>query len=127
MKKRRGHYCRVCERVRPNERFTGRGHRDHICNECKTARRHLRRAETVEVEGSPDKHADSDGPAVGRPPIGKGRCALRARSSALRPVAEPRHRQSTRIAGVGPPLSPVGIAALALILAGLAVVALRRL
>lgn len=37
--KRRGHYCWVCERVRSNESFSGRGHRDHVCNECKTVRR----------------------------------------------------------------------------------------
>ena len=29
-----GHYCRICERVRPNERFTGRGHKKAICKEC---------------------------------------------------------------------------------------------
>jgi hypothetical protein len=26
-----GHYCRLCGRVRANERFGGRGHRDHVC------------------------------------------------------------------------------------------------
>jgi hypothetical protein len=29
-----GHYCRICGRVRANERFSGRGHRDHICKDC---------------------------------------------------------------------------------------------
>ena len=29
-----GHYCRICERVRPNERFSGKGHKIHICKEC---------------------------------------------------------------------------------------------
>ena len=29
-----GHYCRICQRTRANERFTGRGHRDHICKSC---------------------------------------------------------------------------------------------
>jgi hypothetical protein len=28
-----GHYCRICQRTRANERFTGRGHRDHICKD----------------------------------------------------------------------------------------------
>ena len=28
------HYCRICDRGRPNEKFTGRGHRDHICKDC---------------------------------------------------------------------------------------------
>lgn len=34
MKKRRGHYCCVCQRTLPNEGFTGSGHRDHVCREC---------------------------------------------------------------------------------------------
>ena len=29
-----GQYCRICGRIRANERFSGRGHRDHICKEC---------------------------------------------------------------------------------------------
>ena len=29
-----GHYCWCCDRHRANERFTGRGHRDHICRDC---------------------------------------------------------------------------------------------
>ena len=29
-----GHTCRICGRVRANERFSGRGHRDHICKDC---------------------------------------------------------------------------------------------
>ncbi|HEX9047137.1 MAG TPA: hypothetical protein VF988_08920 [Verrucomicrobiae bacterium] len=29
-----GHFCRICQSLRPNEQFTGRGHRDHICKEC---------------------------------------------------------------------------------------------
>jgi hypothetical protein len=29
-----GHYCHICGRVRANEKFSGRGHRDHICNDC---------------------------------------------------------------------------------------------
>src|SRR5437667_12700450 len=29
-----GHYCRICGRVRANERFSGRGHRHHICLDC---------------------------------------------------------------------------------------------
>ena len=28
------HYCRICDRGRLNEKFTGRGHRDHICKDC---------------------------------------------------------------------------------------------
>ena len=29
-----GHYCRICDRERPNEAFTGRGHRNHVCKKC---------------------------------------------------------------------------------------------
>ena len=29
-----GHYCRICGRTRPNERFSGKGHRIHVCKEC---------------------------------------------------------------------------------------------
>lgn len=35
MKKRySGHYCRICGAIKPNERFSGKGHRNHICKEC---------------------------------------------------------------------------------------------
>lgn len=29
-----GHYCWVCERCRPNEKFSGKGHRRHVCKDC---------------------------------------------------------------------------------------------
>ena len=29
-----GHYCWMCGRVRPNEKFSGSGHRRHLCREC---------------------------------------------------------------------------------------------
>jgi hypothetical protein len=28
------HYCRICGSYRANERFTGRGHRAHVCKDC---------------------------------------------------------------------------------------------
>jgi hypothetical protein len=34
-KKRRGHYCRGCGINRPNEKFSGKGHKQHICKDCK--------------------------------------------------------------------------------------------
>jgi len=34
MRKRRGHYCRICHSFRPNETFSGKGRRDHICKRC---------------------------------------------------------------------------------------------
>jgi len=33
-KKLPGHYCWVCGRRRPNERFSGSGHSRHVCREC---------------------------------------------------------------------------------------------
>ncbi len=33
-RKRRGHFCWCCGRVRPNERFSGSGHARHVCNDC---------------------------------------------------------------------------------------------
>lgn len=29
-----GHYCKICSQVRPNEKFSGRGHKNHICKDC---------------------------------------------------------------------------------------------
>lgn len=29
-----GHYCRICGRTKPNEAFSGEGHRIHVCKEC---------------------------------------------------------------------------------------------
>lgn len=29
-----GHFCWCCGRVRPNERFSGRGHAQHLCRDC---------------------------------------------------------------------------------------------
>ena len=32
--RRPGHFCWCCERRRPNERFSAKGHARHICKEC---------------------------------------------------------------------------------------------
>lgn len=29
-----GHYCRFCNRSKPNESFSGKGHKVHICRDC---------------------------------------------------------------------------------------------
>lgn len=29
-----GHYCRICRLERPNEKFSGKGHKNHICKDC---------------------------------------------------------------------------------------------
>ena len=33
-KQRNGHYCWACQSYRPNEKFTGKGHKNHICKKC---------------------------------------------------------------------------------------------
>ena len=33
-KRYRGHYCKVCGRILPNEKFSGKGHAAHICKAC---------------------------------------------------------------------------------------------
>jgi hypothetical protein len=30
-----GHYCRICRRQQPNEEFSGKGHKIHVCKRCK--------------------------------------------------------------------------------------------
>ncbi|WP_062105436.1 hypothetical protein [Bacillus niameyensis] len=35
--KKRGHFCNGCGYFLPNEKFSGRGHREHLCKECKKA------------------------------------------------------------------------------------------
>lgn len=46
-KKGQGHYCRICGRHRANEKFSGKGHAQHICKDCareqKAHRRQRRR------------------------------------------------------------------------------------
>ncbi|MFV9677697.1 MAG: zinc finger domain-containing protein [Methanosarcinales archaeon] len=33
-KRYRGHFCKVCWGILPNEKFSGKGHAAHICNKC---------------------------------------------------------------------------------------------
>jgi hypothetical protein len=33
-KRYRGHYCWVCSSILPNEKFSGSGHKNHICKQC---------------------------------------------------------------------------------------------
>ena len=34
MKDIMGHWCKICDSVLPNEKFSGKGHRDYICKDC---------------------------------------------------------------------------------------------
>lgn len=33
--KKRGHYCKACGKYLANEKFNGKGHREHVCKDCK--------------------------------------------------------------------------------------------
>jgi hypothetical protein len=37
-----GQFCRICGRLRPNEKFSGRGHRQHVCKDCQRMPREKR-------------------------------------------------------------------------------------
>lgn len=39
-----GHFCRICKRERPNEQFSGKGHRIHVCRRCKLKPKSVRQA-----------------------------------------------------------------------------------
>jgi len=39
-----GHYCRICGRERPNEQFSGKGHKTHVCKRCQAMPKSRRRA-----------------------------------------------------------------------------------
>ena len=43
-----GHYCRICGRHQPNEKFSGKGHRIHVCKEC--ARLPRQEREAIELQ-----------------------------------------------------------------------------
>ena len=34
MKAIMGHWCKICDSVLPNEKFSGKGHKNHICKKC---------------------------------------------------------------------------------------------
>src|SRR5262249_5764945 len=38
-----GHYCRICGRERPNEQFSGKGHKIHVCKRCQAKSKTQRR------------------------------------------------------------------------------------
>lgn len=50
-KKRSGHYCIRCSQYRTNEKFSGKGHKQHICKNCK--RKGKANDPIIEVEGNP--------------------------------------------------------------------------
>ena len=51
-KKGSGHYCNECGRMRANEKFSGKGHRNHICKDCKKKMKQ----QNKKVEESANEH-----------------------------------------------------------------------
>ncbi|MFH5836775.1 hypothetical protein ACHAL6_11955 [Proteiniclasticum sp. C24MP] len=50
-----GHYCRICGRTRSNEKFSGKGHKKHICKDCSgKAGRKKRKSQEFSDEFDPD-------------------------------------------------------------------------
>jgi hypothetical protein len=52
-KKPHGHYYRICQQYRANEKFSGRGHAAHICKDC-----HRRGNKPPEVKPEPLQFVD---------------------------------------------------------------------
>jgi len=46
MNKRHGHYCRICGSIKPNEAFSGKGYKNHICKIC--SKRPKKEIDTIE-------------------------------------------------------------------------------
>jgi hypothetical protein len=57
-----GHYCRICGRERPNEQFSGNGHKIHVCKRCKARPKqsHISEKNVAHLE----RMAKSDNPQV---------------------------------------------------------------
>lgn len=78
-RKRRGHFCWCCTQILPNERFSGRGHADHLCKDCSKLPRE-ERAYRQEVRNI-DRMLDWN-----------GRAHRRQRESFARMLAHPNER-----------------------------------
>jgi len=47
-KRYRGHFCKVCGNILPNEKFSGKGHAAHICKKC-TTKQKARKSEEIAI------------------------------------------------------------------------------
>ena len=52
-KKQQGHYCRICGDYKANEKFSGKGHAQHICKSCMSAMRSGKNPEDILPEPLP--------------------------------------------------------------------------
>lgn len=57
-----GHYCRICEPKRPNEQFSDKGHKIHLCKRCKARPKSERQAieDEDDIFGFPKQSHISD-------------------------------------------------------------------
>ena len=46
--KKHGHYCKVCDEYKANEKFSGKGHTAHICKKCAALPPDVRSAQMIE-------------------------------------------------------------------------------
>jgi len=63
MAKKHGHYCWVCETYKANEKFSGKGHKIHICKKCAQMQRAERRAKAKQkhaVEANEDMEEEQN-------------------------------------------------------------------
>lgn len=44
------HYCHLCHSMLPNEAFTGKGHKNHICRRCSTLPKEEQESIAIEDE-----------------------------------------------------------------------------
>lgn len=70
-KKQQGHYCRICGDYKANEKFSGKGHAQHICKSCMSAMRNGKDPDDILPEPLPVnrettrfKKLDKEGKAV---------------------------------------------------------------
>lgn len=52
-KKQQGHYCRICGEYKANEKFSGKGHTQHICKTCMSTMRSGKSPEDILSEPIP--------------------------------------------------------------------------
>ena len=59
-----GHYCRICGRHRPNEKFSGKGHNIHVCKNCmqlpKEKRQFIEERDEIECFLSPSNISEKN-------------------------------------------------------------------
>jgi predicted nucleic acid-binding Zn-ribbon protein len=44
------HYCRICGRHRPNEKFSGKGHVTHVCKDCMQRKKKMKNTKEPDPE-----------------------------------------------------------------------------